>query len=444
MKRWRFHLAAAVVVAPMLVVTLLNLREWGTWPIVAVFALAIASFMIAAEFLYRRTGHQLDVIVDALNASSGEDARWIVHDMKKNSDLCREDRDRMALLLEDLSSSIGEGLLVVGEDLRVRLISPVAMRFCGVEEVRTDSHLLEVLRDPEVVEVIRAAAQGELPRPAVMENPRGLWEVRAFPIRGGGAVALASDVSVIRRASEFRRRFVQDLSHEIRSPLAVLRTTVEALEDDVDPRLSGIVVRQIERLTRLTDELYELATIESGQLELKLENVELDGLIKEIRTDFGPEADRREVELRVRIPEGLQVTCDRRGLYRVMSNLVDNAIKYNRRGGWLEIAAEVGDDGVLLTVSDSGSGIPASELQAVFQRFYRLDRARTPGEGGLGLGLAIVKHMVRYMGGRLQIDSREEVGTKVSILLPADPSTRPTADDKERVPQDPLPFSEGE
>ncbi len=102
-----------------------------------------------------------------------------------------------------------------------------------------------------------------------------LWEIRAFPIREGGAVVLFSEVSLVRRSAEFRRRFVQDLSHELRSPLTVLRTTVEALEDEVDPRLAGVLVRQVERLDRLTRELYDLATIESGQLELEHEEVRL-------------------------------------------------------------------------------------------------------------------------------------------------------------------------
>ncbi len=107
--------------------------------------------------------------------------------------------------------------------------------------------------------------------------------------------------------------------------------------------------------------------------------------------------------------------ADRRGLYRVLSNLVDNAIKYNRRDGWVEIRSRVVDDDVVIEVEDSGAGIPASELQAVLQRFYRLDRARTPGRGGLGLGLAIVKHMVQHMGGRLALDSREGIGTTVAL-----------------------------
>jgi signal transduction histidine kinase len=325
----------------------------------------------------------------------------------------------MAELLEDLSSSVGEGLLVVGPNLEIRLVNPVALQFCGVGSVRDGVHLLEILRDPAAVAAIESAAAGERPSPLLTENPRGLWELRSFPVRGGGAVALVSDVSLVRRSAEFRRRFVQDLSHELRSPLAVMRTTVEAMEDEVSPRLAEILVRQVERLDRLTRELYELASIEAGHVELTLETVAVAPVAAEVLKDLAPEADRVGVEVRRRLDGGLACTCDRRGLYRVLSNLVDNAIKYNHRGGWVEVRARREGASVVVEVADSGEGIPASELQAVLQRFYRVDRARTPGRGGLGLGLAIVKHMVQHMGGVLRLDSREGVGTTVTLSFPA-------------------------
>ena len=272
-----------------------------------------------------------------------------------------------------------------------------------------------------MVAAVRAAVAGGRSERVLVENPRGLWEVRAFPAPDGGAVALLADVGLVRRSAEFRRRFVQDLSHELRSPLTVLRTSVEAMEGEVDSRLAEIVVRQVERMTRLTDELYELASIEAGQVELKPELHRLAGIASEVVDDFSAQAESAEVELRLGVPDELYCTCDRRALSRVLSNLVDNAIKYNRRGGWVEIRGWSSGSAVMLSVSDSGVGIPATELKAVLQRFYRLDRARTPGEGGLGLGLAIVKHMVQHMGGTLQLDSREGLGTEITLTFPTRP-----------------------
>lgn len=386
-------------------------------------ALAAAAAVVLAVAIVATWGRQqlVDPVTDIaaeVGATSPDDARQKVVDLHHAEERCRDDRHRLAELLEDLSSSLGEGLMVVSSDLKIRLISPVALRFCGAEAVPPDTQLLEILRNPDAVRLVEEAAAGETPSSAVVENPRGLWELRAFPVRLGGAVVLVSDVSTIRRAAEFRRRFVQDLSHELRSPLAVLRTTVEAVEDEVPPRLVEILVRQVERLDRLTRELYELATLEAGQVELQLETVVLGAVVAEVLNDFSPEAERVGVTLRHHCEPDLRCHADRRGLYRVMSNLVDNAIKYNREGGWVEVRGRVRGSEIVLEVEDSGAGIPAGELQAVLQRFYRLDRARTPGRGGLGLGLAIVKHMVQHLGGRLQLDSREGVGTTVTVAFP--------------------------
>ena len=179
-----------------------------------------------------------------------------------------------------------------------------------------------------------------------------------------------------------------------------------------------MMIRQVERITRLTDELFELATIEAGAIDLKPESQMLRPLVAEILADFEAVADRDKIDLRMEVADELSCVCDRRGLYRVVSNLVDNAIKYNRPGGWVEVSGSVSDTGVALVVEDSGVGIPAEGLGAVMQRFYRIDQARTPGQGGLGLGLAIVKHMVLQMGGKLVLDSREGVGTVATLSLP--------------------------
>ena len=310
---------------------------------------------------------------------------------------------------------------MVSSELEIRLINRVARRFCGVEGVDLGTHLLEILRNPGAVRAVEAAAAGNDPEPVVIENPRGLWEVHAFPVRGGGAVVLFTDVGLVRRAAEFRRRFVQDLSHELRSPLTVLRTTVEALEGEVDPRLAAMLVHQVERLNRLTAELYELATIEAGQVELQLEAVPAAAAVRDVVVDLGPEAEAAEVKVEVDVAEDLECWSDRRGLYRVIRNLVDNAIKYNRPGGWVKVRGFSDDGAPVIEVEDNGEGIPSGELRAVLQRFYRVDRARTPGDGGLGLGLAIVKHMVQALGGSLELDSREGVGTTVTVRLIAQP-----------------------
>ena len=424
MNRWRHRAVVALAATPLLVVSLVA-ASGSPWAQAWVVVAWLLGALVLDGVMWRNLGvHSFDAMRQ-LKVDRPEAVRTRVRELLDEGAACRVERDRMATLVEDLSSGLGEGLVLVDADLRIRLINDVARRFLGAGMVGRDSHLLEVLREPGVVDSFEQAAQGDHPQPVVVENPRGLWEVRTFPVRDGGAVGLLSDISVIRRASEFRRRFVQDLSHELRSPLAVLRTTVEAMEGDLESDLAEILVRQVERVDLLVAELNELASIEAGQLDLEFESVPLVEVVREVVQDHRPEATRAQVDLTVRLADELVCWCDRRGLYRVLSNLVDNAIKYNRPRGWVRIDGELRDNEVTIRVADSGLGIPASELQAVLQRFYRIDRARTPGRGGLGLGLAIVKHMVQYMGGTLALDSREEVGTTVTLNFP---HSRPTAE----------------
>ncbi|MCG6947821.1 MAG: hypothetical protein LJE93_02750 [Acidobacteria bacterium] len=384
----------------------------GVWVAILLWVLAVVSLEMVT---WRTTAAPVREMMRDLDADNAHDAQRAVRELHQTARACESERARTSELLEDLTSSLGDGLLVVSSDLDIRLINRVARRFCGVERVAVGTHLLEILRNPGAVRAVEAAAGGEDPEPVVIENPRGLWEVHAFPVRGGGAVVLFTDVGLVRRAAEFRRRFVQDLSHELRSPLTVLRTTVEALEGEVDPRLAAMLVHQVERLDRLTAELYELATIEAGQVELVLEPVSVASIVHDVVVDLKPESESAKVEVRLAIEDGLECWSDRRGFYRVIRNLVDNAIKYNRPGGWVKVRGFTEDDTPVIEVEDNGEGIPSGELKAVLQRFYRVDRARTPGDGGLGLGLAIVKHMVQALGGTLELDSREGVGTTVRV-----------------------------
>jgi signal transduction histidine kinase len=414
---------------PLLIMVLVVTGQTDVKIIVSAVALWAVGVGVLAGIIWRETILPLADVVHELDAQSAQHARWRVREIKEQLAHRSTEHDELTHLLEELSHGLGEGLLVVGADLKVRLVNPKALHFLGTEQLAEGSHLLDYLRQPDSVEAVRIAAAGEPTRRLMVENPRGMWEVHAVPMRHGGAVVLLTEVGLIRRAAELRRRFVQDLSHELRSPLAVMRTTVEAMEGEVTPTLADMMIRQVERITRLTDELYELATIEAGEIDLKPERQALHPLVQEILADFRSVAEGTQVEIQMEVPEDLTCVCDRRGLYRVVSNLVDNAIKYNREGGWVRVGGSVSASGVVLEVADSGIGIPADELGAVMQRFYRIDQARTPGEGGLGLGLAIVKHMVLQMGGNLVLDSREGVGTVAILTLPP-AASRETGDDQ--------------
>jgi two-component system phosphate regulon sensor histidine kinase PhoR len=418
MRRRRHVLIAFVAGLPLLWLVLMSEGDRTATAMALISVVWLAAVLVLEALTWNALAAPVREIMRDLDAQTAHDAHRALTALRTATSGVEAEKQRTSALLEDITSSLGDGLLVVSSGLEIRLINRVARRFCGAETVTPGTHLLEILRNPGAVTAVESAASGSAPDAVVIENRRGLWEVHAFPVRDGGAVVLVTDVGLVRRAAELRRRFVQDLSHELRSPLTVLRTTVEALEEDVDPRLAAMLVRQVERLDRLTAELNELATIEAGQVELQLEALPVADTVREVVSDLTPEAEAAGVDLRPHVDDALVCWSDRRGLYRVIRNLVDNAIKYNRAGGWVEVRGFVGDGAPVVEVEDNGEGIPAGELKAVLQRFYRVDRARTPGDGGLGLGLAIVKHMVQALGGSLELDSREGVGTIVTVRLP--------------------------
>jgi len=417
--RARFAVHVLVAGAPLLALALWVVAGAGRPGVFGwVCVLWLVSVALLGRSLWRRAGAPLHELLGQLQAVDLEHGQRQIRALESRIAELEQLQVASADLLEDLSGGLGEGLVVVSADLHIRLVNPTALVFFGCDEIALGSHLLDVLRAPEAVTLVKDAVGGGRRGRCTVENRRGLWDVRVSPIHQEGAVLLISEVSLIQRATQLRRRFIQDLSHELRSPLAVLRTTVESLEDEVAPKVAQILVRQIERITRLAEELYQLSTIETGQLELKPEEVQLAAILSEVERDLRAVAQEQEVEIRQKVAVTLKLVVDPRALYRVISNLVDNAIKYNHKGGWVSIVGSMEEETISVVVTDSGRGIPASELQAVTQRFYRVDDARTPGESGLGLGLAIVKHMVQQMGGKLQLDSQRELGTTVTVTLP--------------------------
>ncbi len=418
MSRSGFRLTVAVAGLPLLLLVLMIVAPKG-WPaMVGAVLLWLIGLLVLDETVWHRSLAPIARLLARQGVGDHEGLRRFVQGLENEVQQANTASGEMGHLLDDISTGLGEGLLVVTPDLRLRLANPRALVFLGTEEVADDAHLLDLERDPDVLDGVRRAVEGEGGHRVLVRNPRGVWEIRPFPLRRGGAVVLITEVGPVRRSAELRRRFVQDLSHELRSPLAVMRTTVEALEDELPADVAPMMNRQVERITRLTDELYELASIEAGEVELSPDEQPVVGVVRQVVADFLAAASANKIELTYKVPEELRCTFDGRALARVLSNLVDNAIKYNRPDGWVKITAREAESAVLFEVADSGVGIPAAELGAVMQRFYRIDRARTPGGSGLGLGLAIVKHMVQQMGGNLTLDSREDVGTRVTVRIP--------------------------
>ena len=260
--------------------------------------------------------------------------------------------------------------------------------------------------------------------------PKSVYVVRSAPLPGGGAVAFVEDISERRRIDEVRTDFVTNVSHELKTPVGALSVLAETLQDETDPvivhRLAGRMLTEAERAANTIDDLMELSRIELGG-DRDVERVRVrdvvDGAIDRVRelaaragisitTPSPADQDRRVPD------DDLAVDGDRRQLVSAVGNLVENAVKYSEPGGSVQVVTRAVDGVVEIAVIDTGVGIPARDLDRVFERFYRVDQARSRATGGTGLGLSIVRHVATHHGGDVAVTSVEGEGSTFTLRLP--------------------------
>ncbi len=244
----------------------------------------------------------------------------------------------------------------------------------------------------------------------------------------GGALIGLNEITELQRLGRARREFVANISHELRTPVTSLQLLAETISEETlrDKTLAldllGKMRSQIDLLHQLTDELMDLALIESGQAPIKLVQVRARELIDEAAEPFRPQAAREGITFTLAAPSDLDVLADPQAIRKVLGNLIHNAIKFTHAGGQIELRAIRRGDNVEFSVSDTGIGIPASDLPRIFERFYKVDRARARGHDGTrgtGLGLAIAKHIVEGHGGKIRAESIEGKGSTFHFTLPA-------------------------
>jgi len=257
--------------------------------------------------------------------------------------------------------------------------------------------------------------------------PRRVVEVGAVPLPGpaAGALIVVDDVSERRRLEAVRRDFVANISHELKTPVGAIGLLAETLlaEDDlaVTRRLAERMVNEAFRVARTIDDLLDLSRIEAGEAPIR-EPVPVHLAMAEAVDRIRPGAERRDIAVRVEEPSHrLNVLGDRRQLVSALANLLDNAVKYSDPGSEVALRARTDGRSVELAVEDHGLGIPSRDLERVFERFYRVDRARSRDTGGTGLGLAIVRHVVANLDGEVSVKSREGEGSTFTLRLPAGP-----------------------
>jgi len=334
--------------------------------------------------------------------------------------------------LEAMLDSMIEGLVVLDARGRIALANRAAETLFGFSRMMVGGTLLEAIRHHEVAALAArvSAETGPLEHEVRIESPMRVLQISAVALRdptGGaaGVVLVFHDVTRLRELEGVRQDFVANVSHELRTPLSLIKSTAETLIDGAmhDPavatRFLEIIDKHANRLTLLIDDLLLLAKLDSGRIELQFQALALHGAAQDSLDDFGIMARARNVTLENTVPAGLVARADPERLRQVLSNLIDNAIKYGRSEGRVTVSGRAVDAAhVELCVRDDGPGIPEEARLRVFERFYRADKARSREQGGTGLGLAIVKNVMQAHGGDVRVESAPGQGTAFFLTLP--------------------------
>jgi two-component system, OmpR family, phosphate regulon sensor histidine kinase PhoR len=354
-----------------------------------------------------------------------------------NETAARLDRTIRTLTEErNLSSAIlgsmVEGVAVVNASVRLLFANPGFAEILGLDvPPQSGSALLEVVRQTELIEAVRQVLKGE-PR-VEAEIVTGTLRQRFFAVtvasvraaETSGAVIVLHDITELRKLERVRRDFVANVSHELKTPLTAIQGFAETLLagaiDDPQNRLRflEIILEHSRRLARLTDDLLKLSKMDADRLELEICRLSVSQFIEScVETAQRPAGEkdlRISVNLSNRLPD---IAADRRRLAEVLQNLLDNAIQYTPPGGQIMLSASAGASEVTFTVSDTGIGIPQADQPRIFERFYRVDAARSREVGGTGLGLAIAKHLVEAHGGRIWVESEVGQGSQFHFTVP--------------------------
>jgi two-component system phosphate regulon sensor histidine kinase PhoR len=340
------------------------------------------------------------------------------------SELGRE-RDEMRALIDTMA----EGVVALTEDARILRINRAARVFLSVPEPLAFAPVGTLIRHHEIRELLEESVVRAVPAREVRIGDRQFIVTSRLLDRGGSVTTLL-EVSETRRLEQVRRDFVANVSHELKTPLTSIRGFAETLleGDTPEPLRSQFlenVRRNTVRLQHLVDDLLDLSRIESGHWQLDLQPVDVAAAAREAWQSLEKSAQEKGVAFGV--DGGGVAKADDQALAQIFQNLFDNALRYTPDGGSVRVGISSEDGTVQVAVSDTGSGIPARSLPRIFERFYRVDPARSREEGGTGLGLAIVRHLIQGMGGEITADSELGRGTVIRFSLPEATESRMTA-----------------
>lgn len=438
---WAIPALAGVLGVAVARVVGLKLSQAAEWPLLFVTFAATSALMIRmrAERAYRpvsvlqalrslATGNDLDM--GALKREGlGEDLLASIGELSGSVKALRGDKLRAEMVL----SEIADGIITVDGTGKVALFNRAAESMLGEKAARVMGRDLESADlHPELARLAADCLTGEGPYEAEIRLP-GLPE-RVVGIRaarfselghGSSALLLLRDLSDIRRHEKMQKEFVSNVSHELRTPITAVRVTAEALlagakdDEDLVDRFLNNIVAESDRLSALIDDLMEIAKRESGITMTEKTEVGLVTAIERAYMTVRPQAEQNGISVELQVAADLTAYADETQFVQMIRNLLDNAVKYSSAGGQVTVSAARTHSGVEIATRDTGIGIPHGEVDRIFERFYRVDKARSRRIGGTGLGLAIVKDIVDAHGGKIVVDTELGKGSTFTVTLPA-------------------------
>jgi len=381
-----------------------------------------------AERINREDFQDKSPVAEISSPTNPSSLKEVINQLEKKVKELSTERDHFHAILQNMT----EGLVVTDDKGVIQSANPSFYRLFPLESRCEGKTILEALRNHEIHNTLfkslkTQSSQEEEVSFQVLDSTRTLLlhVTPLFDPKGlKGAILVFLDVTPLRKLEDARREFVANVSHELKTPLTSILGYAETLQKGTlrDSETTHRFLKKIERnanqLQNLIEDLLRLSEIESGRIEYRPVKVGLKELFEEIHLDFSDVVQKKSILLKSELSEELCVHAEPASIKQIMVNLVSNALKYTPPGGTISLEAHTEGKWAKITVSDTGLGIPSEDIPHIFQRFYRVDKARSRDMGGTGLGLAIVKHLVNRQGGEVSVQSKLNKGSQFSFTVP--------------------------
>ncbi len=412
--------------------SLLTLLMGMLLPVGIIFAIAVVLSLVLAYRLSKRIVKPLNELnlENPLENDGYEELSPLLsrlHRQQQQIQSQSEELKRKQEEFDTVTGNMAEGILLLNAKGGILSINKTAQRLFQTDAACIGKYLLEVDRRPELSDLVGEAAKGNHAE-KIVDFASGRYQLDVSPVLSNGmvsgAVLLAMDVTAKEQAEQMRREFTANVSHELKTPLQIISGHAELLaggivKEENRQEFAGQIYSEAQRMIRLVEDIIRLSHLDEGAEDLKREKTNLYHLAGEVVGQLSEEAKKADVTLALQ-GEDAEILGIPRILHEIVYNLCDNGMKYNKPGGSVTVTVENRESVAVITVADTGIGIPPEHQKRIFERFYRVDKSRSKELGGTGLGLSIVKHGVQLHGGEISLSSTPDVGTTITVTFPKD------------------------